>query len=150
MQTDLATSWLEIRLFGRALSGLGIVRTQTYASTHGKVFQSWTLERYLHLMLTDFSPRTFLVQQLSGVLLAPLRTAASRWSRKSKSAQEALLRMPKTLKLGSQAWVFSEMRLLHVRKPEQMQPLLLPQLRPWLQLQLWQQLPQLLQRQLEQ
>jgi len=101
-------------------------------------------------MLTDFSPRTFLVQQLSGVLPAPLRTAASRWSRKSKSAQKALVRMPTTLKLGSQAWVFSEMRLLHVRKHEQMQPLLLPQLLPWLQLQLWQQLPQLLQRQLEQ
>jgi hypothetical protein len=43
MQTDLATSWLEIRLFGRALFGLGIVQTQTYASTHGEVFQSWTL-----------------------------------------------------------------------------------------------------------
>merc|ERR1712039_1136601 len=108
------------------------------------------IERYLHLMLTDFSLRTFLVQQLSGVLPAPLRPAASRWSRKSKSEQEALLRVPKTLKLGSREWDFSEMHLLHMRKPEQLQLLLLPQLRHWLQLQLWQQLQQLLRRQLEQ
>jgi len=151
MQTDLATSWLEIRLFGRALFGLGILyRHRLTLRLRAKFSSRGFFERSLPLMLTDFSPRTFLVQQLSGVLPAPLRTAACVWSRRSKSAQEALLRMPKTLKLGSRAWEFSEMHLLHVKKPEQLRPLLLPLLRHWLQLQLWQQLPQLLQQQLEQ
>jgi len=151
MQTNLATSWLEIRLFGRALFGLSILYRQGLVlRLMAKCSSRGLFERYLHRILTDFSPRTLLVQQLSGVLPAPLRTAACRWSRRSKSAQEALLHRPKTPKLGSRAWEFSEMHLLRMRKPGQLQPLLLPLLRPWLQLQLWQQLPQLLQRQLEQ
>jgi len=149
MQTDLATSWLEIHLFGRALFGLGILyRHRLTLRLRAKFCSRGMFERSLPLMLTDFSPRTFLVEQLSGALPAPLRTAASRWSRRSKSAQESLLRMPKTLKLGSQAWEFSEMHLLHARKPEQLRPLLLQQqleqlllsLLHWLQQQLLQQL----------
>lgn len=92
----------------------------------------------------------FLVQRLLSVPLTLSRIAACRWSRKSTSAQEALLRIQKTLELCAAAWEFSEMHLLHVRKPWQLQPLPLPLPRPSLRLQLWQQLQQLLQRQLEQ
>lgn len=149
MQTHLATSWLEVASLVALCSGSVLYRHRLALGRTVMLPSRAILRQCPQVMQTGFSPRRFLVRQLLTVPPTPSRTAACHWSHKSKYEQETLLRMPLTLELLPCAWESSAMHLLHVEKPEQLQPLLLPLPRPWLRLQLQQQRQQLLPLQLE-